>query len=139
MLDRLSAIRDITRARPLLQVLLKLFRLCVKVQRNQEVLTQPELGAIGIFLGILQLCLAGETDASQAAITEQLLDVSLSWCNLFCFTPVLLHHLNPIAITVMHLEGNKSICFTGSNTGPLHFSKLVFKNSIKLILDHQHL
>ena len=76
MLDRLSAIKDITRARPLLQVLLKLFRLCVKVQRNQEVLTQPELGAIGIFLGILQLCLAGEADTSQAAITEQLLDVS---------------------------------------------------------------
>ena len=88
MLDRLSAIRDITRARPLLQVLLKLFRLCVKVQRNQEVLTQPELGAIGIFLGILQLCLAGETDASQAAITEQLLDVSCLWCNLFFFTLV---------------------------------------------------
>ncbi|XP_069695727.1 E3 ubiquitin-protein ligase UBR4 isoform X2 [Periplaneta americana] len=75
MLDRLSAIKDITRARPLLQVLLKLFRLCVKVQRNQQVLTQPELGAIGIFLGILQLCLAGESDASQAAITEQLLDI----------------------------------------------------------------
>jgi E3 ubiquitin-protein ligase UBR4 len=76
MLNRLYAIKDITRARPLLQVLLKLFRLCVKVQRNQEVLTQPKLGAIGIFLGILQLCLSGETDASQAAITEQLLDVS---------------------------------------------------------------
>ncbi|KAJ9582029.1 hypothetical protein L9F63_003612 [Diploptera punctata] len=75
MLDRLAAIKDITRARPLLQVLLKLFRLCVKVQRNQEVLTQPELGAIGIFLGILQLCLAGEADTSQAAITEQLLDI----------------------------------------------------------------
>lgn len=84
MLDRLSAIKDINRARPLLQVLLKLFRLCVKVQRNQEVLTQPELGAIGIFLGILQVCLAGETDALQAAITEQLLDVSSSCYTHFC-------------------------------------------------------
>jgi E3 ubiquitin-protein ligase UBR4 len=92
MLDRLSAIKDITRARPLLQVLLKLFRLCVKVQRNQEVLTQPELGAIGIFLGILQLCLAGETDASQAAITEQLLDVSSTCYSHFMFNPVTLRH-----------------------------------------------
>ena len=88
MLDRLSAIKDITRARPLLQVLLKLFRLCVKVQRNQEVLTQPKLGAIGIFLGILQLCLAGETDASQAAITEQLLDVSSTCLSHIMFSPV---------------------------------------------------
>jgi hypothetical protein len=118
MLDRLSAIRDITRARPLLQVLLKLFRLCVKVQRNQEVLTQPELGAIGIFLGILQLCLAGETDASQAAITEQLLDVSLSWCNFFLFTPVLLRYLS--SVTVMHLEGNSP------------FASVAFQNITKL-------
>nr|CAD7409731.1 unnamed protein product [Timema cristinae] len=76
MLDRLSAIKDIARARPLLQVLLKLFRLCVKVQRNQEVLIQSQLGAISVFLGILQLCLAGESDASQGTVTEQLLDVS---------------------------------------------------------------
>jgi E3 ubiquitin-protein ligase UBR4 len=96
MLDRLSAIKDITRARPLLQVLLKLFRLCVKVQRNQEVLTQPELSAIGIFLGILQLCLAGETDASQAAITEQLLDVSLQLLlsHLYIKSTVLNHSLH---------------------------------------------
>nr|CAD7443272.1 unnamed protein product [Timema bartmani] len=75
MLDRLSAIKDIARARPLLQVLLKLFRLCVKVQRNQEVLIQSQLGAISVFLGILQLCLAGESDASQGTVTEQLLDI----------------------------------------------------------------
>ncbi|XP_066993474.2 E3 ubiquitin-protein ligase UBR4 [Anabrus simplex] len=75
MLDRLAAIKDASRARPLLQVLLKLFRLCVKVRRNQEVLTRPELGAIGVFLGVLQMCLAGETDATQGAVTEQLLDI----------------------------------------------------------------
>ncbi|KAK7862494.1 hypothetical protein R5R35_005919 [Gryllus longicercus] len=75
MLDRLAAIQDTTRGRPLLQVLLKLFRLCVKVRRNQEVLTQPELSAISVFLGILQLCLAGDTDSSQSSVTEQLLDI----------------------------------------------------------------
>ncbi|KAG8222860.1 hypothetical protein J437_LFUL003505 [Ladona fulva] len=61
MLDRLAAIKDVTRSRPLLQVLLKLFLLCVKVKRNQELLTQPELGAIGVFLGVLQICLSAES------------------------------------------------------------------------------
>ncbi|XP_046403829.1 E3 ubiquitin-protein ligase UBR4 isoform X2 [Ischnura elegans] len=61
MLERLAAIKDVTRSRPLLQVLLKLFLLCVKVKRNQELLTQPELGAIGVFLGVLQLCLSAES------------------------------------------------------------------------------
>lgn len=71
MLDRLAAIKDTSRSRPLLQVLLKLFRLCVKVCRNQEVLTQPELGAMTIFLQTLQLCLTAET----ASLTQQLLDI----------------------------------------------------------------
>ncbi|XP_063242107.1 E3 ubiquitin-protein ligase UBR4 isoform X2 [Bacillus rossius redtenbacheri] len=75
MLERLAAIGDTGRARPLLQVLLKLFRLCAKVQRNQEVLIKPELGAVSVFLGVLQLCLADETDSSQGAVTEQLLDI----------------------------------------------------------------
>lgn len=78
MLDRLAAITSISRAKSLLQVLLKLFRLCVKVRKNQEVLCKPELGAIEVFLSVLQLCLEGETDASQASITEQLLDVSFN-------------------------------------------------------------
>lgn len=76
MLDRLAAIRDVSRARPLLQVLLKLFRLSVKVKRNQEVLSRPELGAVTVLLDVLQRCVVGEPDNSQAKVTEQLLDVS---------------------------------------------------------------
>ncbi|KAG5320052.1 POE protein, partial [Acromyrmex heyeri] len=75
MLDRLAAIHDVNRARPLLQVLLKLFRLCVKVKKNQEVLSKPELGAVTVFLDVLQRCLATESENSQAKITEQLLDI----------------------------------------------------------------
>lgn len=78
MLDRLSGITDLTRARPLLQVLLKLFRLCVKVKRNQEVLTQPKLNAIAVFLNALkELCSLKESNAPQSAITEELLDASV--------------------------------------------------------------
>jgi len=72
MLERLAAIQDTSRSRPLLQVLLKLFRLCVKVERNQEVLTEPQLGAMTVFLDTLQLCLKAEADT----LTQQLLDVS---------------------------------------------------------------
>ncbi|XP_015606097.1 protein purity of essence isoform X2 [Cephus cinctus] len=75
MLDRLAAIQDVSRAKPLLQVLLKLFRLSVKVKRNQEVLTRPELGAITVLLDVLQRCLATESDSAQAKVTEQLLDI----------------------------------------------------------------
>lgn len=77
MVTRLGAIQSVFRARPLLQVLLKLFRLCVKVNRCQEVLIQPEVGAMEVFLRTLQLCLDSEPDSSQAAVTEQLLDVSI--------------------------------------------------------------
>ncbi|CAH0393187.1 unnamed protein product [Bemisia tabaci] len=77
MLDRLASIQDMSRSRPLLQVLLKLLRLCVKVQRNQEVLIQPDLCAITTLLHVLQLCLhqPADTDKSQSSITEQLLDI----------------------------------------------------------------
>ncbi|XP_032676900.1 protein purity of essence isoform X4 [Odontomachus brunneus] len=75
MLDRLAVIHDVNRARPLLQVLLKLFRLCVKVKKNQEILSKPELGAITVFLDVLQRCLATDPENSQAKITEQLLDI----------------------------------------------------------------
>lgn len=73
MLSRLANIRDTNRSRSLLQVLLKLLRLCVKVKRNQEVLARPELAAISALLNILQLCL---TDPTQGALTQQILDVS---------------------------------------------------------------
>lgn len=75
MLDRLAAIQDVSRARPLLQVLLKLFRLSVKVKKNQEVLSRPELGAVRVLLDVLQRCVATESDNSQAKVTEQLLDI----------------------------------------------------------------
>lgn len=75
MVTRLDAIQSIVRARPLLQVLLKLFRLCVKVNRCQEVLIKPELGAMGVFLKTLKLCLDLESDSSQSNVTEQLLDI----------------------------------------------------------------
>ncbi|KAK2587956.1 hypothetical protein KPH14_004040 [Odynerus spinipes] len=75
MLNRLAAIQDVTRAGPLLQVLLKLFRLCVKVKKNQDVLSKPELGAVTVLLDVLQRCLATESDNSQAKVTEQLLDI----------------------------------------------------------------
>ncbi|XP_046612558.1 E3 ubiquitin-protein ligase UBR4 isoform X2 [Neodiprion virginianus] len=75
MLDRLAAIRDVSRARPLLQVLLKLFRLSVKVKKNQEVLSRPEVGAVTVLLDVLQRCVVSEPDKSQAKVTEQLLDI----------------------------------------------------------------
>ncbi|XP_012287187.1 E3 ubiquitin-protein ligase UBR4 isoform X2 [Orussus abietinus] len=75
MLDRLAAIQDVSRARPLLQVLLKLFRLSVKVKKNQQVLCRPKLGAVTVLLDVLQRCLETEPDNSQAKVTEQLLDI----------------------------------------------------------------
>ncbi|KAJ8682718.1 hypothetical protein QAD02_018510 [Eretmocerus hayati] len=75
MLERLAAIQDVNRAKPLLQVLLKLFRLSVKVKKNQDVLSQPELGAVTVLLDVLQRCLATDSDNSQSKVTEQLLDI----------------------------------------------------------------
>ncbi|KAK9707806.1 E3 ubiquitin-protein ligase UBR4 [Popillia japonica] len=75
MVKRLEAIQNVVRAKPLLQVLLKLFRLSVKVARVQEVLIQPELGAMAVFLKTLQLCLDNESDSNQSSVTEQLLDI----------------------------------------------------------------
>lgn len=78
MVKRLSVVQNVWRAKPLLQVLLKLFRLSVKVNKCQEVLIKPELDAMEVFLRTLQLCLERETDSSQATVAEQLLDVSIS-------------------------------------------------------------
>ncbi|XP_014236597.1 protein purity of essence isoform X3 [Trichogramma pretiosum] len=75
MIERLAAIQDVNRAKPLLQVLLKLFRLSVKVKKNQEVLSRPELGAVTALLDVLQRCLAADVDNSQSKVTEQLLDI----------------------------------------------------------------
>jgi len=77
LMYRLSTIKDLSRSRPLLQVLLKLLGLCVKVKHNQEILTEPVLGSIPILLNTLELCLSNETDGlSNTSLTEQTLDVS---------------------------------------------------------------
>ncbi|KAF7280363.1 hypothetical protein GWI33_006135 [Rhynchophorus ferrugineus] len=75
MVTRLGAIQNVWRAKPLLQVLLKLFRLSIKVNKCQEVLIDPELRAMEVFLKILKLCLESDTDSSQSTVTEQLLDI----------------------------------------------------------------
>uniref|UniRef100_A0A8D8THS7 E3 ubiquitin-protein ligase UBR4 n=1 Tax=Cacopsylla melanoneura TaxID=428564 RepID=A0A8D8THS7_9HEMI len=73
IVEQLSRISDLNRDRQLLQVILKLLRLCVKVKSNQAVLAKPELNAMGVLLGVLQLCLkvAGE----YTVLTEQLLEI----------------------------------------------------------------
>lgn len=75
MLDRVASLQNVSRSRSLLQVLLRLFLLAVKVRRCQEVLCQPELGAIDTLLKVLQLCLQTENDSQQSAVTEQLLEI----------------------------------------------------------------
>ena len=75
MLDRIGSLQNITRSRELIQVLLKLFLICVKVRRCQEVLCQPELGAINTLLKVLQMCLQSEADSLQSSVTEQLLEI----------------------------------------------------------------
>ncbi|XP_055380592.1 protein purity of essence [Condylostylus longicornis] len=75
MLDRISNIQSISRTRELVQVLLKLFLISVKVRRCQEVLCQPELGAVNTLLKVLQICLQSENDPQQSSITEQLLEI----------------------------------------------------------------
>lgn len=74
MVDRLGAIENISKARPLLQVLLKLFTLCAKVSQVQEILSQPEVGAMPVFLRILHTCLS-ESVGTYASDTEQILNV----------------------------------------------------------------
>ncbi|KAH8352243.1 hypothetical protein KR084_002940 [Drosophila pseudotakahashii] len=75
MLDRIGSLQRISRNRELIQVLLKLFLICVKVRRCQEVLCQPEIGAINTLLKVLQMCLQSENDSIQSAVTEQLLEI----------------------------------------------------------------
>lgn len=77
MLDRISSLQNLSRTRELIQVLLKLFLICVKVRRCQEVLCQPELGAINTLLKVLQICLQStENDVIiQSSVTEQLLEI----------------------------------------------------------------
>lgn len=73
IVEQLSRISDLNRDRQLLQVILKLLRLCVKVKSNQVVLAKPELNAMGVLLGVLQLCL--EVAGEYTVLTEQLLEI----------------------------------------------------------------
>ncbi len=47
----------------------------MKVKKCREVLCEPDLGAINIFLKVLQLCLQTDNDRQIATITEQLLEI----------------------------------------------------------------
>lgn len=78
MLDRIGSLQNVSRSRPLLQVLLKLFLLAVKVRRCQDVLCQPEFNAISTLLKVLQMCLQQQTEndaAAHSAVTEPLLEI----------------------------------------------------------------
>lgn len=75
MLDRLAAIRDVTRSQALLQVLLKLLGLCVKVKRNQEELIDPKLHTVSKLLNILQMCLSSDNEVAQSLLMDQILEV----------------------------------------------------------------
>lgn len=75
MLDRLAAIRDVTRSQALLQVLLKLLGLCVKVKRNQEELIDPKLHTVSKLLNILQMCLSSDNEVAQSLLMDQILEI----------------------------------------------------------------
>uniref|UniRef100_A0A2R5LN58 Putative e3 ubiquitin-protein ligase ubr4 n=1 Tax=Ornithodoros turicata TaxID=34597 RepID=A0A2R5LN58_9ACAR len=69
MLQRLASVDDLTRGRPLLTVLLKLFGFCVKVKSNRVKLLDPSLEAVPTLLAALRLTL----DTDDPSLAEQLL------------------------------------------------------------------
>lgn len=80
MLECLQRISDLSYARALVTVLLKLFQYCVKVRVNRERLMVPSLNAIATLLHTLKQCLAAEPEVvagppGGASLTEQLLQV----------------------------------------------------------------
>ncbi|XP_076048949.1 E3 ubiquitin-protein ligase-like protein poe isoform X2 [Oratosquilla oratoria] len=80
MLECLYRISDLSYARPLVMVLLKLFQFCVKVRVNRSRLIDPSLNAISTLLHTLKQCLAAEPEVvagppGGASLTEQLLQV----------------------------------------------------------------
>lgn len=78
MLDRMTYLQNVSKAKPFLQILLKLFLMCVKVKKCREELCQPELGAISTLLKVLHLCLqhqVHENDPQMVVVTEQLLEI----------------------------------------------------------------
>ncbi|KAL4218587.1 perineurial glial growth [Mactra antiquata] len=80
MLDRLGSIKDLVLGKPLMLVLLKLFSFAVNVKANRQELIKPELNAITIMLGALNLALWAEQESGSTAnkgqtITEQILQI----------------------------------------------------------------
>lgn len=78
ILDRMSYLQNVSKSKPFLQTLLKLFLMCVKVKKCREELCQPELGAISSLLKVLHLCLqhqVHENDPQMTTVTEQLLEI----------------------------------------------------------------
>ncbi|XP_013777424.1 E3 ubiquitin-protein ligase UBR4-like isoform X2 [Limulus polyphemus] len=81
MLERLAAIDDLTRGRPLLMVLLKLFGYCIKVKSNRQKLIDPNMGTIRVMLGTLCLALSAESSElvqgspGGPTITEQIIQI----------------------------------------------------------------
>ena len=75
MLTRLDNIDNIQRARTLLQVTLKLFHLCIKVERNRQSLCDPNKKTVAVFLKVLQIFLKNDNDPQYLPITEQILDI----------------------------------------------------------------
>jgi E3 ubiquitin-protein ligase UBR4 len=74
----MSYLQNVSKAKPFLQTLLKLFLMCVKVKKCREELCQPELSAISTLLKVLHLCLqhqVQENDPQMSTVTEQLLEI----------------------------------------------------------------
>ena len=55
MLERLESVQDLVLGRQLMCVLLKLFSYAVNIKVNRQELIKPELNAVNIFLGALNL------------------------------------------------------------------------------------
>jgi hypothetical protein len=82
-LERLTAIQELSRGRPLLAVLLRLLGFAVKTSANRTRLTEPSMGAIAKMLNTLKMCLnSSDQDLlirapGQPTLVEELLEVRL--------------------------------------------------------------
>lgn len=72
ILDRLALVTNLKRDIQLLQVILKLLRLCIKVKSNQDALAQTNVNAMETLLKVLKLCLVHN---EYSGLTEQLLEI----------------------------------------------------------------
>lgn len=77
---RLESIKDLVLGKPLMLVLLKLFSYAVNVKVNRQELIKPELNAVNVMLGALNLALWAEQESGTTAtkgqtISEQILQI----------------------------------------------------------------